>query len=36
MDEFLIFVAPFLLLLLSIGAAFWVAKDDQAVREGEE
>jgi hypothetical protein len=36
MDEFLIFYAPFLLVIASIGVAFWIAKDDRAVREPHE
>lgn len=33
MDEFLIFYAPFLVVIASIALAFWTAQDDQAVAE---
>lgn len=36
MDQFLIFYAPLLLVIVSIGVAFWAANHDQAVRKREE
>lgn len=36
MDQFLIFYAPFLLVFASIAVAFWFAREDCAVREGNE
>lgn len=36
MDQFLIIYAPFLLVIASIAVAFWVAREDRAVREGNE
>ena len=36
MDQFLIFYAPFLLVIASIAVAFWVAGEDRAVREPDE
>ena len=33
MEQFLIFYAPFLLVIASIAVAFWLAGEDRAVRE---
>lgn len=33
MDQFLIFYAPFILVIAAIAIAFWVAREDRAVRE---
>jgi hypothetical protein len=35
MDEFLMFYAPFIVIILSIAAAFWLAGKDEAIRERE-
>lgn len=35
MAEFLMFYAPFVVIILSIAAAFWLAGKDGAIREGE-
>ena len=36
MEQFLIFYAPFLLVFASIAVAFWVAREDRAIRESDE
>ena len=33
MDQFLIFYAPFILVIAAIAVAFWIAGEDRAVRE---
>ena len=36
MDQFLIFYAPFLLVIASIAVAFWLAREDRVIREQDE
>ena len=35
MAEFLMFYAPFIVIIVSIAAAFWLAGKDAAIRERE-
>lgn len=36
MENFLIFYAPFVVVVLSIAAAFWLGAKDHAIRDGEK
>lgn len=36
MEQFLIFYAPFILIVAAIALAFWVARDDRAVKESDK
>jgi CydS-like protein len=33
MDDFLLFYAPFLVMIASIAAAFWIAPKDDAIKK---